>query len=124
MSELELSLAIYALAAAISLAIAAVIKIVGALAASRARRRARRAAGAPATDGAPQEGAPRERGPPDEAEVAAIAAAIHAMLGKHRIVHLAERSHGAAWAAEGRAAHHASHDVARHGHATPVKPRH
>ena len=43
--------------------------------------------------------------------VAAIAAAIYAVLGAHRIVHIEDRGRGFAWTAEGRAAHHASHAV-------------
>ncbi len=111
MGEVQLALAIYALAAAISMAVAAVIKILGTLPSARATRPA-----------APEQAA--EHAPLDEAEVAAIAAAIHATIGRHRIVHLAERSHGEAWAAEGRAAHHGSHDVARHGHTTRTQPKH
>ena len=45
--------------------------------------------------------------------VAAIAAAIYAVLGAHRIVHIEDRGRGFAWTAEGRAAHHASHSIAK-----------
>ena len=51
-----------------------------------------------------------------ETDVAAISAAIAAVMGAHRIVHIAESGHGHSWTAEGRLAHHASHAV-------PHRPR-
>ena len=45
--------------------------------------------------------------------IAAIAAAIYGVLGAHRIVHIEDRGRGFAWTAEGRAAHHASHAIAK-----------
>jgi hypothetical protein len=41
--------------------------------------------------------------------VAAIAAAVYAILGAHRLVHIGEAAPGPAWTATGRLAHHASH---------------
>jgi len=41
--------------------------------------------------------------------IIAIAAAVHAMMGAHRIVHIEPAPRGTGWVAEGRAAHHASH---------------
>jgi hypothetical protein len=46
-------------------------------------------------------------------DIPAIAAAVYAVLGAHRIVHIESRGHGAGWAAEGRLAHHTSHNIAR-----------
>ena len=41
--------------------------------------------------------------------VAAVAAAVYAVLGAHRLVHIAEVSRSPAWSTAGRAAHHGSH---------------
>lgn len=49
-----------------------------------------------------------------KADIPAIAAAVYAVLGAHRIVHIESRGHGAGWTAEGRLAHHTSHNIARH----------
>jgi hypothetical protein len=49
-----------------------------------------------------------------EYEVAAISAAISAVIGAHRIVHI-EPALGLGWQAEGRAAHHGSHAVSHSG---------
>ncbi len=46
--------------------------------------------------------------------VAAIAAAVYAIVGEHRIVRIEAGQRGAEWVAGGRAAHHGSHDVAHH----------
>jgi hypothetical protein len=47
-------------------------------------------------------------GPPPE-DIVAIAAAVHAMLGAHRIVRLEATQTGQTWAAEGRWMHQTSH---------------
>jgi len=47
-------------------------------------------------------------GPPPE-DIAVIAAAVHAMMGAHRIVHLESSQTGRTWAAEGRWMHQTSH---------------
>jgi hypothetical protein len=46
-------------------------------------------------------------------DVAAVSAAIFAMIGPHRVVHIGEAGHGHSWMAEGRAALHTSHAVDR-----------
>lgn len=46
--------------------------------------------------------------------IAVIAAAVHAMTGAHRIVHIEAAPHQSGWAAEGRQAHHASHTLPHH----------
>ena len=48
-------------------------------------------------------------------DVVAISAVLSALLGEHRILHLAPQQHGAEWLAAGRQAQH-------HSHAPP--PRH
>ncbi|MBK8176461.1 MAG: hypothetical protein IPK66_14680 [Rhodospirillales bacterium] len=43
------------------------------------------------------------------AHVAAVAAAVYAILGAHRLVHIGEVPRGAAWTASGRTMHQTSH---------------
>jgi hypothetical protein len=50
-----------------------------------------------------------------EHEVAAISAAVAAMIGAHRIVHIEPAYQGLGWQSEGRAAHHGSHAVSHSG---------
>lgn len=96
-----LSLKIYALAIVISLVVAAMIKvIVVAVSATRSENGETAPASKPAASARP----------PDE-HVAAVAAAVYACLGAHRIVHIKERGRDRAWTAEGRTAHHVSHNV-------------
>jgi hypothetical protein len=45
----------------------------------------------------------------DRAIVAAIAAAVTATLGSHRIIYIGARQSGSGWAAQLRSRHHASH---------------
>jgi hypothetical protein len=49
------------------------------------------------------------------AHVAAVAAAVYAVLGAHRLVHIGEAMPGPAWTATGRLAHHVSHMPRRTG---------
>ncbi|MFN3076699.1 MAG: hypothetical protein ABT940_07455 [Alphaproteobacteria bacterium] len=49
----------------------------------------------------------------DGGEIAAIAAAVYAVLGSHRIVRI-ESAGGSGWVNEGRMMHHASHSLSRH----------
>ncbi len=42
-------------------------------------------------------------------DIAAITAAVYAVLGAYRIVHIEHTSQGRIWTAEGRVSHHASH---------------
>jgi threonine/homoserine/homoserine lactone efflux protein len=51
--------------------------------------------------------APESGGPPED--IVVIAAAVHAMMGAHRIVHLESTQTGQTWAAEGRWMHQTSH---------------
>lgn len=50
------------------------------------------------------------------AHVAAIAAAVYAVIGAHRLVHIGEAQRGAGWTATGRLAHHGSHAPRRTPH--------
>lgn len=91
---------IYGLAAAVSMLIAGVIKgMVWLLNLAE-----RRAAGASAAS-APLAPAPVAPDVPAE-HVAAIAAAVHASIGAHRIVQIDDSRGGAGWRAEGRMAQH------------------
>jgi hypothetical protein len=47
------------------------------------------------------------------AHVAAIAAAVYAVIGAHRLVHIHEVPRGPGWTGTGRLAHHASHTPRR-----------
>lgn len=99
------ALYIYGLAIIVSLAVAVVIKVIVVVLNAIERKPAA------APKAAPAPAAPVFDVAADH--VAAISAAIYAMLGAHRIVHLEEhRTPG--WVAEGRLAHHASHAVPHH----------
>lgn len=43
------------------------------------------------------------------AHVAAVAAAVYAVIGAHRLVHIGEAARGSTWAAFGRSQHQTSH---------------
>jgi hypothetical protein len=92
-------LRVLALAAVVSAAVAGVIAALGALA-HRGDRRAAQAPAAPA-------------GPSDE-ERAAIFAAVAALCGPHRIVHIADTTTSHAWVSEGRARQHGLHGHGPH----------
>ncbi len=47
------------------------------------------------------------------AHVAAIAAAVYAVVGAQRLVHIGEAARDAGWTATGRLSHHASHTPRR-----------
>ena len=99
--NLVLAFQIYGLAILVSMAVALVIKgIVSGLSKLQKPVKAK-AASAPAMD---DDFIPVEH-------IAAISAAAYMMLGRHRIVHIADRGRGLTWKAEGRAAHHTSHAV-------------
>ena len=54
--------------------------------------------------------------PTGQDDIAVIAAAVYAMTGAQRIVHIEDVSRGRTWTASGRAAHYASHHLPRHKH--------
>jgi len=95
---------IYGLAIAVALGVAASIRCMTALLAAWTSRSAPRTARAEREVAA---GVPAEH-------VAAIAAALHAALGAHRIVHIEASRRGSGWGAEGRLQQHASHEVEHH----------
>ena len=106
MSEVIIkTLWIYGLAIVVSLAVAVVIKVI-VVALGKLE-------GTPA---APPQPAAVPPGPlaVDANHIAVIAAAVHAMTGAHRIVHIEAAPHHSGWAAEGRQAHHSSHVLPHH----------
>lgn len=46
-------------------------------------------------------------------DIPVIAAAVYALLGARRIVHIESVGHGVRWTADGRLAHHTSHNIPR-----------
>jgi hypothetical protein len=103
---------IYGLAAVVSMLIAAVIKLIVVL----LNLAERRVVAAPAAVPAPAPALVPAPALHDLAadHLAAIAAAVHATIGAHRIVHI-DDGRGGGWSAEGRHAHHASHALPTHG---------
>lgn len=98
--DILLSLKIYALAIGISMAVALLIRGVVAMVSLRQRKLDSEPASAPVA------------APPDlEGHIAAISAAVYAMIGAHRIVHIRAQGRQGAWTVEGRLAHHTSHKV-------------
>jgi hypothetical protein len=105
--DLLLSLKIYGLVIIISMLVAALIRGIVITLSKLQKKPAVPAARAPAA-AMPAAAAPD----PAQHDIAVIAAALYAMVGAHRIVHIQDRR-GAGWAAEGRFAHHASHAIQR-----------
>ena len=107
MSEVIIkTLWIYGLTIIVSLGVAVVIKVI-VLTLGRLERK-------PAPSPLPVEQAPLSI---EAHHVAAIAAAVHAMGGAHRVVHIEAAHRHQEWAAGGRQAQHASH-------APPHHPKH
>jgi hypothetical protein len=98
--EIFLSLRIYGLAIAISMAVALLIRVVVAVVSLRQQKL--RSAPRPVPLVAPTD---------TEGHVAAISAAVYAAIGAHRIVHIRAQGRGVAWTLEGRHDHHVSHKV-------------
>jgi Na+-transporting methylmalonyl-CoA/oxaloacetate decarboxylase gamma subunit len=96
---------VYGIAIVVSLLVALVIKVIVAVLQSFERKPAEVpkpvAAPAPTFDVAAD-------------HVAAIAAAVYAMIGAHRIVHIEDRHRRGEWVVEGRLAHHSSHTISHH----------
>ncbi len=92
----------YGVAIIVSLLIAALIKAIVVLLSRIERAPAQPAARPPVV-------APAAPVPPEH--VAAIAAAVHAVIGGHRILRIEGGRRGAGWLGEGRLAHHTSHAV-------------
>lgn len=101
MGNLSLALLFYGLAIVISMLVAVLIKgIVVSLSLSRPKA-------------APPVLRPPAPAEDTEADIAVIAAAVYAMLGAHRIVHIEAPDRGRVWTAAARASHHASHHIGR-----------
>ena len=107
-----LSVQMYGLAIVISFAVALLIKIVVVvLSIPQRRERAAAEAAKPAARAAP---APQPAVDAAADDIAAIAAAVYAMIGAHRIVRIQEGADvGRAWTAEGRLVHQTSHQPLR-----------
>lgn len=109
--SLTLVLFVYGLAIVIAMGAALLIKlIVGALALSERRAQAP-APAAPVP--APPAAAPVVEGGIPAHHLVAIAAAAHAMVGAHRILHIGAANSGRSWSTEARLAQH-SHTPSHH----------
>lgn len=106
MSEVIIkTLFIYGLAIIVSLAVAVVIKVI-VVALNMLERKPAEPAQPIAVPPAPFAA--------EADHIAVIAAAVHAMTGANRIVHIEAAPHHSGWAAEGRLAHHVSHALPHH----------
>ena len=99
---------IYGLAIIVSLAVAVVIKVIVV-----ALNLLERKPAAPAQPAQPA-AVPPAAFAVEADHLAVIAAAVHAMSGAHRIVHIEAAPRHSGWAAEGRLVHHASHTPPHH----------
>ncbi len=99
----------YLLAAVVSLAVAVVIKLIVYALGAIERKPAAGPAPAAARPLAPEmlDGVPADH-------VAAITAAVFAVVGEHRIVHIHDAHRHEGWVSEGRQSHHHSHSVGHH----------
>lgn len=102
---IELVLFVYGLGAVIALAAAVLIKLIVAILAWTDR---------PQPQAAASSVTPAVADTIPAHHLVAIAAAAHAMIGAHRIVHIGPARSGAGWSAEGRFAHHGSHNISHH----------
>ncbi|MCB1750117.1 MAG: hypothetical protein KDI74_00245 [Gammaproteobacteria bacterium] len=101
------SLGMYGLTIVISMLSACLIKlIVVVIAKSEDRRKQARIK----AEKVPE---PALTGDVDASHVAAISAAVFAVLGSHRIVHIEGARQTPSWAVEGKLQHHTSHNVRR-----------
>ncbi|MCF8197740.1 MAG: hypothetical protein K9J42_03150 [Sulfuritalea sp.] len=96
---------IYGLAVAVSMLIAVLIKLIVIILGRLERVPTRQ----------PEPAAPAvTANNPAADHVVAISAAVYAVLGSHRIVHIEETRRRGGWLAEGRHAQHTSHGVGHH----------
>jgi hypothetical protein len=103
---LLLTLYIYLFAIAISFGVALLIRIVSRIfSASEGADQS--------TDRQPQQHSDDDRAPDEEIPVAAISAALFALIGPHRVIHIEHSPHEPQWSAEGRVSHHLSHELSR-----------
>lgn len=102
---------VYGLAIVVAMGAALLIKlIVGALALNERRAEARAAV----TPAPPPLAAPSLQAGIPAHHLVAIAAAAHAMVGTHRILHIGAAASGRLWSNEGRMAQHSSHQPTHH----------
>jgi hypothetical protein len=104
----------YGLMAVVSMLIAAVIKLIVVLLNVLERKPAAVPAPAPVPMPAPSWVAAAKAQDIAAEHLAAIGAAVYAIVGAHRIVHIDAAREGGGWSAEGRLAHHASHAMPTH----------
>jgi len=103
-------LVIYGIVIIISMLVAVVIRGIVLVLSRQAERDAAKAPAKPAPVAQP---AAIASGVPQE-HLAAIVAAVAAMLGAHRIVHIETANRGYGWTAEARTVHHTSHTPGVH----------
>jgi hypothetical protein len=101
-STIFLSFEIYAFAIVISMLVAVMIRVIVVACAMNQT--------APKQQPGPVRTALAET---EEVPIAAIAAAVYAVVGPHRIVHIKRSSQGHDWKTEGRSTHHLSHNIPR-----------
>jgi len=106
---LQLTVSLYGLAIVISFLVAGLIRLI-VVVQERYRPPEPAKPRVPARPAAP----PPQTGVP-AAHIAAISAALAALVGSHRIVHV-QAMHGRGWSAEGRTQHHTSHNLPRRPH--------
>ena len=93
---------IYGIVIVISMLVAVVIRGIVWVLSRQARQEAAKAPVKPAAQPALAGGVPQEH-------LAVITAAVAAMMGAHRIVHIETAGRGFGWTAEARTVHHTSH---------------
>lgn len=96
---------IYGIVIVISMLVAALIRGIVIMLSRQAAQPEAKAPAKPTLTAAPS---PVVAGVPQE-HLAAIAAAVAAMMGAHRIVHIEMAGRGFGWTAEARTVHHTSH---------------
>jgi Na+-transporting methylmalonyl-CoA/oxaloacetate decarboxylase gamma subunit len=92
---------IYGIVIVVSMLVAAIIRGIVWVLSRQAKQEAVKAPARPAAQ-------PALAGVPQE-HLAVITAAVAAMMGAHRIVHIATPDRGYSWTAEARTVHHTSH---------------
>ncbi len=105
----SLSLYIYLFAIAISTVVALMIKVISIAFSFRRTPEATASQSVESQNAIPTEEA-------EEIPVAAISAAVYAVAGPHRIVHIEHGVRSPAWVAAGRVRHHSAHNIQRRRH--------
>ena len=97
---------IYGIVIVVSMLVALVIRGIVMVLSRQAEKEAAKAPAKPASAAAPQ---PILTGGVPQEHIAVITAAVAAMLGSHRVVHIETPDRGFGWTAEARSSHHTSH---------------